>query len=147
MGDLRSSMLASKVERMMLIRLNRHLIDKIRELDAAVAQARARVAKSAQKLMAAQEKRSNMSVDLTVQVPRMVMWIVSLVCLPLFSLFSAFFLCVCVCVCVCVCFVAVLGVTLRYQYLIEFRVRDHCWHACSVVGEGKYKKADSKTLY
>ena len=27
--------------------------------------------------------------------------------------------------------------------LIEFRVRDHCWHACSVVGEGKYKKADS----
>ena len=31
--------------------------------------------------------------------------------------------------------------------MIEFRVRDHCWHACSVVGEGKYKKADSKTLY
>ena len=33
------------------------------------------------------------------------------------------------------------------KFLIEFRVRDHCWHACSVVGEGKYKKADSKTLY
>ena len=45
--DLRSSMLASKVERMVLIRLKRHLIDEGRELDAAVAQARARVAKSA----------------------------------------------------------------------------------------------------
>ena len=44
-GDLRSSMLASKVERMMFIRLNRHLIDEFRELDAAVAQARAGVAK------------------------------------------------------------------------------------------------------
>ena len=31
--------------------------------------------------------------------------------------------------------------------VIEFRVRDHCWHACSGVGEGKYKNADSKTLY
>ena len=31
--------------------------------------------------------------------------------------------------------------------MIECRVRDHCWHACSVIGEGKYKKADSKTLY
>ena len=40
-------MLASKVERMVLIRLKRHLIDEGRELDAAVAQARARVAKSA----------------------------------------------------------------------------------------------------
>ena len=58
-------MLASKVERMMFIRLNRHLIDEVRELDAAVAQARARVAKSIHKSMAAQE-RSNMSVDLTV---------------------------------------------------------------------------------
>ena len=62
----RSRMLASKVERMMFIRLNRHLIDEVRELDAAVAQARARVAKSAQKSVAAQEERSNMSVDLTV---------------------------------------------------------------------------------
>ena len=58
-------MLASKVERMMFIRLNRHLIDEVRELDAAVAQPRARVAKSAQKSVAAQEERSNMSVDLT----------------------------------------------------------------------------------
>ena len=65
-GDLRSSMLASKVERMMLIRLNRYFIDEVRKLDAAVAQARARVAKSAQKSVAAQEERSNMSVDLTV---------------------------------------------------------------------------------
>ena len=65
-GDLRSRMLASKVERMMFIRLNRHLIDEVRELDAAVAQARARVAKSAQISVAAQEERPNMSVDLTV---------------------------------------------------------------------------------
>ena len=38
-GDLRSRILASKVERMMFIRLKRHLIDEVRELDAAVAQA------------------------------------------------------------------------------------------------------------
>ena len=24
--------------------------------------------------------------------------------------------------------------------MIEYRVRDHCWYAGSVVGEGKYKK-------
>ena len=24
--------------------------------------------------------------------------------------------------------------------MIEFRVRDHCWHACSVVGEGNIKR-------
>ena len=65
-GDLRSRMLASKVERMMFIRLNRHLTNEVRELDAAVAQARARAVKSAQKSMAAQEERSNMSIDLTV---------------------------------------------------------------------------------
>ena len=65
-GDLRSRMIASKVERIMFIRLNRHLIDEVRELDAAVAQARARVAKSAQISVAAQEERSNMQVDLTV---------------------------------------------------------------------------------
>ena len=59
-------MLASKVERMMFIRLNRHLVDKVRDLDAAVAQARARVAKSAQISVAGQEERSYMSVDLTV---------------------------------------------------------------------------------
>ena len=45
-GDLRSRMLASKAERMIFIRLNRHLIDEVRELGAAVAQARARVAKT-----------------------------------------------------------------------------------------------------
>ena len=42
-GDLRSNMSASKVERMMFIRLNRHLVDEVRELDATNAQARARV--------------------------------------------------------------------------------------------------------
>ena len=78
----------------MFIRLNRHLIDEARDLDAAVAQVRARVAKSTQISVAAQEQRSNMSVDLIVQIPRMVMWILSLVCLPLFSLFPVIFLCV-----------------------------------------------------
>ena len=65
-GDLRSTMLVYKVERMMFIWLNRHLVDEVRELDAAVEQARARVAKSAQKSMAAQEERSNKSVDQTI---------------------------------------------------------------------------------
>ena len=65
-GDLRNRTLASKVERMMFIRLNTHLIDEVSELDAAVAQARARVAESAQIAVTAQEERSNMSVDLTV---------------------------------------------------------------------------------
>ena len=59
-------MLASKDERIMFIRLNRHLIDEVRKLDAAVAQARARVAKSAQISVAAKEEGSNLSVDLTV---------------------------------------------------------------------------------
>ena len=72
-GDLRSNMLASKVERMMFIRLNRHLVDEVHELDAANAQARARVAKSAQKSAAAQQERSNMSVDLALQMSRMAM--------------------------------------------------------------------------
>ena len=47
-------------------RLNRPLIDEVRELEAAVAQIRGRVAKSAKISVAAQEKRSNMSVDLIV---------------------------------------------------------------------------------
>ena len=77
-GGLRSSiMLAYKVERMMSIRLNTHLFDEVCELDAAVEQARARVAKSAQKSMAAQEERSNKSADLTIEMPRMDMWMVS----------------------------------------------------------------------
>ena len=114
-GDLRSRMLASKVERMMFIRLNRHnLIDEVRELDATVAQARARVAKSAQKYVAAQEERSNTSVDLTVylvdttnghvdRIPR----------LPAFvqSFLGIFFV---------MCFVAVLWVISRYQWLSIF---------------------------
>ena len=65
-GDLRSRMLASKVERIMFIRLNRYLIDEVRELDTAVVQARVRVAKSAHISVAAQEEKSNMSIDLTV---------------------------------------------------------------------------------
>ena len=65
-GDLRSRMLVSKVERTIFIRLNRHWIDEVLELDAAITQARTRVAKSVQKSVAAQAERSNMSVDLTV---------------------------------------------------------------------------------
>ena len=65
-GDLRSRMLASKVERIMFIRLNRYLIDEVHELDTAVAQARVRVAKSAHISVAAQEEKSNISIDLTV---------------------------------------------------------------------------------
>ena len=64
--DLRSRMLASKIECMMFIRLSRHLIDEVCELGAAVAQARARVAKSAPISVAAQEERSNIPVDLAV---------------------------------------------------------------------------------
>ena len=64
-GDLRRNMLAYKVERMMFIRLNRHLVDEVRALDAAVEQARARVARSAQKSAAAQAERSNVSIDLS----------------------------------------------------------------------------------
>ena len=51
---------------MVFIRLNGHLIGEVRELDAAIAQARAEVAKSAQISVVAQEERSNTSVDLTV---------------------------------------------------------------------------------
>ena len=61
--DLRSNMLASKVERMMFIRLNRHMVDKVRDLDAAKAKAQARVAKSAKQSAAAQQERANMVVD------------------------------------------------------------------------------------
>ena len=34
-GDVRSNMLARKVERMMFIRLNRHLVGEVHELNAA----------------------------------------------------------------------------------------------------------------
>ena len=67
MGDLRSRMLASKVERMMFIPLNRHLIDEVRDMDVAVAQARARVAKSTQISVAPQEERSNMRLLIFIQ--------------------------------------------------------------------------------
>ena len=49
----------------MFIRLNRHLVDEVRALDAAVEQARARVARSAQKSAAAQAERPNVSIDLS----------------------------------------------------------------------------------
>ena len=72
---------------------NRYLVDEVRELDAAVEQARARVTKSAQKSMAAQEERSNKSVDLTIQMPRMDMCMISFVCPPCLWYLGIVFLC------------------------------------------------------
>ena len=63
-GDLRSNMLASKVERMMFIRLNSTWLTRSTGWTPRNAQARARVAKSAQKSAAAQQEGSSMSVDL-----------------------------------------------------------------------------------
>ena len=54
-GDLRSNMLASKVERMMYIRLNKHMVDETK----------ARVAKSAKQSATAQQERANMVVDVS----------------------------------------------------------------------------------
>ena len=64
-GDLRSNMLASKVERMMFIRLNKHMVDEVRNLDAAKAKAKARVAKSAKQSATAQQERANIAVDVS----------------------------------------------------------------------------------
>ena len=63
-GDLRSNMLASKVERM-FIRLNNHMVGEVRDLDAAKAKAKARVAKSAKQSATAQQERANMVVDVS----------------------------------------------------------------------------------
>ena len=54
-GDLRSNMLASKVERMMYIRLNKHMVDETK----------ARVAKSAKQSATAQQESANMVVDVS----------------------------------------------------------------------------------
>ena len=72
-GDLRTNMIASKVKRMMSIRLNRHLVDEVHELDALNAQARARVTKIAQKSAPAHQERSSMSVGLALKISRMAM--------------------------------------------------------------------------
>ena len=64
-GDLRSSMLASKVERMMFIRLNKHMVDEVRDLDAAKGKEKARVGKSAKQSATAQQERANMVVDVS----------------------------------------------------------------------------------
>ena len=48
---------------MMFIRLNKHMVDEVRDLDAAKAKAQARVAKSAKQSAAAQQERVNMVVD------------------------------------------------------------------------------------
>ena len=72
-GDLRTNMLASKVKRMMFIRLNRHLVDEVHELDALNAQARARVTRNALKSAPAHQERSSMSVGLALKMSRMAM--------------------------------------------------------------------------
>ena len=64
-GQLRCNMLPSKVERMMLIRLNRKLVPEVRAFDDAVGRARAQAAKSSKQSAAAQASRSNTQVDLT----------------------------------------------------------------------------------
>ena len=69
-GDLPSSMLASKVLRMTFIRLNKHMVDEVRDFDAAKAKAKARVAKSAKRWATAQQERAqqeraNMVVDVS----------------------------------------------------------------------------------
>ena len=64
-GDLRSNMLASKVERMMFIRLIKHIVDEVRDLDAAQAKANARAAKSAKQSAMAQQEMAKMVVDVS----------------------------------------------------------------------------------
>ena len=64
-GDLRSNMLASKVERMMFIRLNKPMVDEVHDLDAAKAKAKTRAAKTAKQSATAQQERANMVVDVS----------------------------------------------------------------------------------
>ena len=47
----------------MFIRLNKHMVDEVRDFDAAKAKAKARVAKSAKQSATAQQERANMVVD------------------------------------------------------------------------------------
>ena len=63
-------MLASKVERMMFIRLNKHMVDEARDLDAAKAKAKARGAKSAKQSATAQQERAGMVVDASLYMSR-----------------------------------------------------------------------------
>ena len=69
-GNLRSNMLASKVERMLFIRLNKHMVDEVRDLDAAKAKAKARVVKSAKQSATAQQERTIMVVDVSLYMSR-----------------------------------------------------------------------------
>ena len=62
---MRSNMLASKVKRMMFIRLIKHLVDEVRDFEAAKAMAKATVAKSAKQSATAQQERANMVVDVS----------------------------------------------------------------------------------
>ena len=64
-SDLRSNMLGSKVERMTFIRLNKHMVGEVRDVDAAKPKAKARVAKSAKQSATAQKERANMVADIS----------------------------------------------------------------------------------
>ena len=61
-GYLRINILTSREENIMFIRVNSHLMDEVRGLDAAVEQARARAVKNVHKSVAVQEKRSNITI-------------------------------------------------------------------------------------
>ena len=50
---------------MMFVRLNKHMVDEVRDFDAAKAKAKARVAKSAKQWATAQQERANMVVDVS----------------------------------------------------------------------------------
>ena len=117
-GDLCGRMLVSKVERMMFIRLNMHLIGEVRKLDAAVPQARARVAKSAQESVAAQEERSNMSVDLTYRYHK---WSCELYpsCTCRCSVFSRHFFCD-----FFLCFGGYIKISMVFDFIFAFRFHD-----------------------
>ncbi|CAB1104121.1 unnamed protein product [Ectocarpus sp. CCAP 1310/34] len=64
-GNLRCNMLPHRVERMMLIRLNRRMLDEVRAFDAAVSRAREMATKNAAKSAAAQEERANKPIDIS----------------------------------------------------------------------------------
>ena len=49
----------------MFTRLNKHMVDEVRDFDAAKAKAKARVAKSAEQSATAQQERANMVVEVS----------------------------------------------------------------------------------
>ena len=64
-GDRRSNMLARKVEPMMFNQLNKHMVDEVRDLDAAKAKTKDRLAKSAKQSATVQQESANTVVDVS----------------------------------------------------------------------------------